>query len=304
MRTWRSVIALGLFAGMIVSTRAVPAGQAGRRQGRSAVDPATVHPKAEEMLTEMIAGRRRNRPIPPPTKTYGSFSLDVAYKIQGLLARRLRFRLGPVAGYKVAYASKAAQEQFGIKAPASAPLFLLQRVPNGSVLPAGDFTQILIETEVAFTIGKRIREPIKNVEDLKPFVRYAHAAFDIGNNRFDSSQAKPVVADQVANGVSAHRFILGPAMDPNEVDVDKVTLKLAVDDKTVAESAATNVMGSPWNSLLWLANQVVERGEMLEAGHVIVTGTAAPAYKAKGAKLAGSYAGDCGALGKVTCTIH
>lgn len=304
MGTRGLMIAYCLLLGAIGSADAASGGAAGKRQTRPTAANETAPAKAQDMIAEMLAGRRKNAPIPPLTHTHGSFSLDEAYTIQRLLARRLRWRLGPVAGYKVAYASKAAQEQFGIQAPASGPLFQIQRVPAGSILRSEEFTELLIETEVAFTIGRRVREPIKDVDSLKPYVRWVHAAFDIGNDRYDSAPARPVVADQVANGVGAHRFVLGPAMDPDEVDVDAAILKLAVNGKSVAESAATNVMGSPWNSLLWLANQVVERGDVLEPGHVVLTGTAAPAYKAKGADLAGSYLGDCGLLGKVSCTIR
>jgi len=260
--------------------------------------------QVNEIIKELIAARETNRFIMPLTHTYGLFSLEEAYQIQGSLAKQLVKKLGNVVGYKVAYASKAAQQQFGIDGPASGPFFQLQRIPNGSTINADSFMSLLMETEVAFTIGRRIDQPIKSVEALKPYVKWIHAAFDIGNNCFDSKQAKPVVADMVASGTAAYFFILGPAMDPGEVDVDKITLKLAVNGKMHAESKATEVMGSPWNSLLWLANQVVHRGDTLEPGTVVLTGTAAPAYKAQDKGVAGIYVGDCGLLGRVTCTIR
>jgi hypothetical protein len=37
---------------------------------------------------------------------------------------------------------------------------------------------------------------------------------------------------------------------------------------------------------------------------VVLTGTAAPAYKVKGEDIKGYYVGDCGPLGKVTMTIE
>jgi hypothetical protein len=37
---------------------------------------------------------------------------------------------------------------------------------------------------------------------------------------------------------------------------------------------------------------------------VVLTGTAAPAYRVRGDDIRGSYVGDCGALGKVTLTIE
>ena len=259
---------------------------------------------AGKMIKEMVAARDSQTQIPHLTKTYGSFSIDQAYKIQAALAKKVSNTLGPVVGYKVAYASKAAQEQFDINEPASGHLFLLQRVPSGSKLPAGAFMELVLETEVAFTLSKRIDHPIKNVAELKDYVKWVHTAFDLGDERFVKSDTNPMAQDSIASGVGAHFFVLGPAMDPDKVDIDKVALKLFKNGKVIADSPATNVMGSPWNSLLWLANHVVKLGGKLQPGMVVVSGTAAPAYRAKGEAIMGDYAGDCGPLGKVNLTIE
>jgi 2-oxo-hept-3-ene-1,7-dioate hydratase len=279
---------------------------------------------ASAMVREMIAGRQRQRPIAYLTHKYGAMSIGRAYEVQAVLDAALEETLGPRAGYKVAYASKAAQEQFGVSEPARGSLFALQRVPTGSELPADAFMELLIETEIAFTLGKRIEQPIRDVTELKEHVQYVHAAFDIGDYRFVSEGPQGVVQDMVASGVGAHFFVLGPAMDPRKVDVDGVLLKLARNGETIRASSAHEVLGSPWNSLHWLVNEVLQRGHQessaldpspasglrsssaaarLEPGTVVLTGTAAKAYRAKGEAIAGVYEGDCGALGKVALTI-
>ena len=295
MRHARKFIFLTISLVALSSLLVPAAGRQARSKGRK---------KAGKMIKEMLAAREAQTQIQCLTKTYGSFSVEQAYRIQAALAKGLSRKLGSVAGYKVAYASKAAQEQFGVDEPASAPLFRLQRVPSGSKLPASAFIEMTLETEIAFTMCKRIDRTIENVQELKSHVKWVHAAFDIGDHRFASGKENPTPADQIANGVGAHFFVLGPAVAPGKVDVDALTLKLARNGKTITESAATNVMGSPWNSLLWLANQVVKLGGALEPGDVVVSGTAARAYKVKGEEIKGDYEGDCGPLGKVTFTIH
>ena len=260
--------------------------------------------KVDRMVAEILAAGENQIQIQYLTKTYGSFSIERAYEIQAILAKGLSKTLGDVSGYKVAYASRAAQEQFGVDEPASGPLFRLQRVPNGSRLSASDFVEIAMETEIAFTIGKRIDRPVGNVEQLKGYVKWVHAAFDIGDYRFVSGETKPTPQDMIATGVGAHFHVLGPGVAPDKIDVDAITLKLLRNGETVAESPATNVMGSPWNSLLWLANKMVKTGGALEPGDVVVSGTAAPAYKTKGRKIKGRYRGECGDLGRVTLTIQ
>ena len=259
--------------------------------------------RVRAMVREMVAARASQTQLEYLTKTHGSFSIDEAYQIQLALARALNRKLGPIVGYKVAYASKAAQEQFGVDEPASGPFFRLQRLPSGSTLPAGAFMEITLETEVAFTIGKRIARPIKDVAEVKDYVKWVHTAFDIGDYRFVKGDTKPKPQDMIASGVGAHFFVLGPATDPSKVDVDGVDLILARNGETITNSPATNVMGSPWNSLFWCANHIVKLGGTLEPGTVIVSGTAAPAYKVKGEGIKGDYVGDCGPLGKVTMTI-
>lgn len=259
---------------------------------------------ADKMVKEMVTARHTQTQIRYPTKMYRAFSVERAYRIQADLAGELSKELGPVVGYKVAYASKAAQKQFGVTEPARGPFFSLQRVPNGSKLPAGHFMEVALETEVAFTIGKRIDHAIEDVAAMKDYVRWVHAAFDAGDYPLVQGDTSPTAADMIACGTGAHVFVLGPAVDPQQVDVDGVTLKLIRNGQTIAESAATNVMDSPWNSLLWCANHVVRLGGTLEPGMVISTGTAAPAYKVRADAIKGNYTGDCGPLGKVTLTLY
>ena len=256
----------------------------------------------KKVIEEMMAGRRTQTLIPALTETYGSFSVKRAYQIQRNLARELSKELGALAGYKVAYASEAAQKQFGMTEPARGPLFRLQHVPNGSKLPVDTFREMTLETEIAFTIGKRIDHEIEDVTQIKHYVQWVHTAFDAGDYRF-KADAAPKVQDQIASGVGAHVFVLGPAVCPSQVDVDALRLKLIRNGQVLADSPATDVMGSPWNSLLWCANHIVKLGGTLEPGMVIVTGTAAPAYRAKGDGIKGDYIGDCGPLGKVTMTL-
>jgi len=258
----------------------------------------------DTMLKQMLAARERQIQITPLSHTFGAFSMETAYYIQMVLAQEVTKTEGPVTGYKVAYASKAAQKQFGMEEPARGPLYLSQRLPNGSTLSRSLFNEIMLETEVAFTIGKRIDKPIKDVEELREYVCWVHPAFDAGNFPYTVEQAKPTPSDMVAIGTGAHVFVIGPAMSPDKLDLSQIDLALARNDETIRKSPARDVLGNPWNSLLWCVNHLHKFGLALEPGMVVLTGTAAPAYRVKGEAIKGHYVGDCGPLGKVTLTIE
>ena len=148
--------------------------------------------------------------------------MEAAYYIQNSLAREVAKTAGPVTGYKVAYASKAAQKQFGMEEPARGPFYMSQRLPNGSTLSCETFNEIMLETEVAFTIGKRIDKPIKDVAELRSYVQWVHPAFDAGNFPYTVEQAKPTPSDMIAIGTGAHVFVIGPAMNPDKLAGDQV----------------------------------------------------------------------------------
>jgi 2-keto-4-pentenoate hydratase len=255
------------------------------------------------MLGKMLTAREKQIQITPLTHTFGNFSMEAAYYIQNSLAQEVAKIEGPVTGYKVAYASKAAQKQFNMKEPARGPFYMSQRLPNGSTLPSETFNEIMLETEVAFTIGKKIDKPLKNVAALKSYVKWVHPAFDAGNFPYTVNQAKPTPSDMIAIGTGAHVFVIGPAMNPRTLDLSQIDLALARNGETIRKSPARDVLGNPWNSLLWCVNHLHKYGLTLEPGMVVLTGTAAPAYKVKGEDIKGHYVGDCGPLGKVTLTI-
>ena len=257
----------------------------------------------DAMVKDMLAGLNSHTQVVAMTATYGTFPMERAYRIQTRLAGQCAVTMGPVCGYKVAYASKAAQKQFGMGEPARGPLYLSQRVPSGSTLPADVWNEIMLETEIAFTIGKRIDKPIASVAEIKPYVKSLHPAFDAGNFPYTVDKAKPGPVDMVAIGTGAHIFILGPAVCPQEVGIDNIDLSLVRNGETIRESPSRDIMGSPWNSLLWCANNLNKFGQTLEPGMVVLCGTAAPAYRVKGDDIKGKYVGDCGPLGKVTLTI-
>jgi len=258
----------------------------------------------DTMLGQMMAARQHHVQITPLSHTFGTFSVETAYYIQAVLAREVAKTAGPVAGYKVAYASKAAQEQFGMAEPARGPLHMSQRLPNDSALSFETFNEIVLETEVAFTIGKRIDKPVADVGELRAYVKWVHPAFDAGDFPYTVEQAKPTPSDMVAIGTGAHIFVIGPAVNPAELDLSQIDLALARDGQTIRKSPARDVLGNPWNSLLWCVNHLHKYGLTLEPGMVVLTGTAAPAYKVKADAIKGHYVGDCGPLGKVTMTLR
>ncbi|QDT68478.1 2-keto-4-pentenoate hydratase [Planctomycetes bacterium MalM25] len=262
-------------------------------------------PATTETLLDSVVGSRIKRAAFEVTPSATLATTDAAYRFQDRLAAAETPRLGPVVGYKVGYASKAAQQQFGMDQPARGPLFLSQAIVSGSKRQAGEFREIMLETEIAFTLATAVTpdEVPATVDELRPYVRSVHAALDASDYRFNAD-AKPAPIDMIATGLGAHRYVLGRGVPPQRVDTQSLRLLLYRDGELVRDSPATEVMGDPWNSLLWLVRDVTSRGGSLPAGAIVLTGTADKAWKVTGDEVRGEYVGDCGPLGKVRLNLR
>ncbi len=260
----------------------------------------TAHPKTEEMVLALFKARSFPHITPLLTKTYGSISIEQAYLIQDQLAEKISTVHGPIKGYKIGFASESAFEKFGITEPACGRLFKDQIVADGTSLNCEDFFLFYIEAEVAFTVAKRIDKPIEDVQELKNYIQSVHASLDISNNWYDLTVSDETVPDFIANSGGSHYFVLGSPVDPNEVDLDNLILKVFHNGKNVYEGRSSAVLGSPWNAMKWTANHELKRGYPLQPGYVIVTGKVAPAFIARGDSIKGDYIGDCGDLGVIS----
>ncbi len=259
--------------------------------------------KVDQFIHSVVTARQNHTLFKAPTKLIGALNLEQAYDIQMQLDQALIPVLGSVAGYKVAFAAKASQQQFGVNEPAAGSLFLGQRIPAGSELRCSDFVTCIVEAEVAFTIGKKIDAALADVAALRPFVKWVHIGFDIGNDLLSPGSEKANAADAIASGLSSHGFVIGPAHSPEEINLEQLILTLSKDQQVVSAAPATQVMNSPWNSLLWLANHLVKKGRSLQPGDVVLSGTAGPAFKASGCAAGGEFTAEGGSLGHISLRI-
>lgn len=277
--------------------------QARKDRGAAGTSAAAPDPDVQQMVADVVSARESLGRIPPLTETYGAFSVEEAYVIQERLIDELIKRHGAVVGYKIGFASPDDFATFNIDEPAYGPLFESYRVEDGGSIDSDTFNRFHIENEVAFVVGRAIETPVQDVESLKPYVQSVHAGFDMADTVFDPPSAQ-TIPDFVANGGGAKAFVLGPAKDPREIDIDDVSLTVERNGERLYEGPSTAVMESPWNVLLFLANDLIQRGHALQAGDVVLTGKVAPAVVREGDAVGGTYTGSAGPLGEVSVTVQ
>ncbi len=270
-------------------------------------------PTCEQSVTisrHCLAARATGAQVSPPSVAFGPASLNVAYLSQDYLVKDIVAGGDKVVGYKVAFTSAASRQAAGAPGPAYGRLLASQRRESGAAIPAGDFHKVAVELEVAMVIGRRIDRRIGSIEELKPCVRAICPAMELPDEHFAPAAGRATFEDLVADNLGSHRFVLGAAVEPDRVNVDAVAATLTLDGQAVAAGRAGDVLGSPWASLLWLVNGLVKSGIKIEPGDVVLTGSMNPPYSPPPVssapppgREAGTYLGDFGALGTVSCRI-
>jgi 2-keto-4-pentenoate hydratase len=264
-------------------------------------------PTCEQSLAisrHLLAARVTGAQVAPPSVALGPASLNIAYLSQDYLIKDIVAGGDKVAGYKVAFTSPASREAAGAPGPAYGRILASQRRESGAAIPGGDFHKVAVELEIAMVIGRRIDKPFKSIEELRPCVRAICPALELPDSHFAPDAGRATFNDLVADNLGAHRFVLGAPVEQDKVNVDSVAATLTLDGQAVASGRARDVLTSPWASLLWLVNGLVKSGMKLEPGDVVITGSMSAPYSPPPGREAGTYVGDFGALGKVTCVIE
>lgn len=179
-------------------------------------------------------------------------------------------------GRKVGMSSRTSMVRHGMEEPFWSYLFSTGEVPNGSKIDLRHYIRPRIEAEVAVVLGQDLDTPDLTPEDALAAVAEFRPAIEIIDARTSGLDhlASEVIAD---SGLQAG-FILGPSA-PNDgtIDPGAITARL----RSTAEGPGplgrtSELAGGPLGILTWLAKTLLETGEPLRAGEIVLTGSLVP----------------------------
>jgi 2-keto-4-pentenoate hydratase len=202
-----------------------------------------------------------------------------------------------IKGMKVGLTSAAMQNLLGVRQPDFGHLlddfFYLEHAP---IPLAGRFLQPRIEPEVAFVLNKPLRGPGVSVHEAIAAVDFVLPALEIVDSRI--ANWKITIIDTIADNASSGGIVLGSTPTRlHDVDLRLGGCVLRRRGEVAGTGAGGAVLGSPINSLVWLANTVGAFGTTLEAGWVVLPGAVtAMVPVAPGDTISATFSG----LGSVT----
>lgn len=202
-------------------------------------------------------------------------SMEEAYAAQTALLELWREAgVGRIAGWKIALTSKAMQELCGIDQPCVGGMLDSSFHRGPYVVSAGEFVRLGLEFELAVRIGQDMDAAggPYDADSARSHTAAAAPAFELIEDRgadYADFDAASIVADNTWNG----GVVLGDDIDGwREVDWTAAPVTLTYNG--AKEHADTGeAMGDPFAALAVVANNLIERGLMLRAGDVVITGS-------------------------------
>ena len=214
---------------------------------------------------------------------YPDMTLDDAYDVMRLnLARRERE--GAVrAGYKIGATNAAIMAAMETEQPLWTRLYRDMLIENGGVAGgAGRMVAPKIEPEIAFVMGRDLKSETADLTPIDVLLAVAGMipAIEVADCRVKNWEVK--ARDSVMDIVHASHYVLGDTLTPLcGQDLRTIGCVVEKNDALLATAASAAVLGSPVNSLCWLANTLILEGEHLRAGDVILSGSLTSAFPAQ-----------------------
>jgi 2-keto-4-pentenoate hydratase len=241
---------------------------------RKSAEPQSRIEQAARWLHDAHQRRERFAPLPADLAPQ---SIEEAYAMQAAYVSLRHEQYGPVAGYKVAITSEAMRRMTGLSDPIAGDMLEKTIMRGPARVRAADYARLLVEFEIAIEMAEdlpAVDAPYTR-ESVAKSIGAVMPALELADDReadYSMLASHPLML--VADNAWNEGALLGePLQAWRELDLAALTGVASVDGKRVGEGQGAHVMGHPFESLAWLANNLASRGLGLWRSDVVITGS-------------------------------
>ena len=214
-------------------------------------------------------------PCAPLRETFPGLDVALAYRVQAENTRLALGERGRVVGRKIGLTSKAVQAQLGVAEPDFGTLRADMCAGDAEEIAWSRLMQPKAEAEIAVVLGRDLRAPGVTFAEALRAVEFALPALEVVGSRIAGWNIKLV--DTIADNASSSVVVLGGS--PRRLsDFDPRLCGMVIERRgePVSLGAGAACLGHPINALVWLANVMIDLGEPLQAGDLVMTGALGP----------------------------
>ncbi len=233
------------------------------------------------------------------SETFGIATAADAYAVSALNIARAAVQGANVSGKKIGLTSTAVQQQLGVDQPDYGVLLADMEYLSGATLPARRLIQPKAEGEIAFIVGRDLKQEQLTWSQFLHGLEYALPAIEIVDSAIHDW--KITLVDTIADNASCGMYVLG--LEPRrigDVELAGAALDLRKNGVTGAVGAGVACLGNPLLAAYWLAKTMAAAGQPLLAGDVVMSGALGPMVPiVAGDRIDVEISG----LGRVNCTL-
>jgi 2-keto-4-pentenoate hydratase len=216
----------------------------------------------------------------PIRELIGTDDQASAYAVQQINAKLRRARGSKVVGHKIGLTAPVVQKQLGVDQPDFGLLWNDKEVLNGGEISMNELMQAKVEAEVAFVLFSDLDKKCLTTMDVIDAIDYTVASIEIVGSRIKDWDIK--ITDTIADNASASHWVIGhKPVSLGELDLINCKMTMTCNGEVVSEGKGNACLGSPLNAVLWLARKMVDMGQPLKAGDLILSGALGPMYTVK-----------------------
>tara|TARA_Y100000817_G_C16852122_1_gene542477 strand:+ start:800 stop:1591 length:792 start_codon:yes stop_codon:yes gene_type:complete len=207
-------------------------------------------------------------------------TLENAYRVQDAFIEIMTERGEEIVGWKVALTSKAMQEFCGVDHPLSGAIFKSKVHPSPYSLDLDNHRHLGLECEIAVQMGSDLKlgESPHTRESVASQVEICYPAFELIEDRnADYDALNPF--DSVSENAWNAGVVLGqPLSNWDQLDLVSTPTLLEVNDAHIGAGKTGDALGHPFDAVAWVANHLNSRGQTIEAGQFVMTGSTVVTY--------------------------
>lgn len=235
----------------------------------------------------------RSETVPAPSRLEPSLTTEDAYKIQELVIKERLERGGRRAGWKMGLTSAATPTM-----PIVGTLLSDMVVSSGSDLPLATMVGPMVEAEIVVRIGETIEQAV-TVAELEEGSHQVAPGIEVIDYRTTDSSG-PI--DWIADNSTVAYAAVGAFLPLVDVEPSRLAGSLFCDGHLLATGRGDQVMGNPLAAVAWLSEHLVERGQPLKRGDVVLTGSLTGHHSVPPREV--EFLAEFGDLGGVTVRFH
>lgn len=226
----------------------------------------------EAAANRLIDATTTATPCAPLRELHPEGDLDDGYEVQRIVRQRTSVGRRTV-GRKIGLTSAAVQDVFGVHTPDFGVLYADMAYGDSEPIPFDRLLQPRIEAEVAFVLGRDLPAHAVTTAEVLQAVDFVVPAIEVCDSRIADWNIS--IFDTVADNASSGVFVIGGA--PRSLrDIDDLrTCEMTIvhDGAVISSGTGAACLGHPVNAVVWLANTVAQRGEPLQAGEIVLSGS-------------------------------